>query len=158
MCWSQQSSMIHNKITEFYTTAAESSPNLFSIVLQPCLNVPVYQGNVHKDLIIRLRLQSWTDWHTVFEAHLVGGVRSAFVFLLATFARFDCIALRKGPQRFWLHHCNCCCVLMLSCAETHLGEVGATRPPLFNDRWCLRCHECVHWLEQTVSSTEMSLP
>jgi len=49
--------------------------------------------------------------------HLGAGVRSAFVFPSATLAQAFTLtfignaALRKGPQRFWLHCHNCHCTL-----------------------------------------------
>ena len=50
------------------------------------------KGGCTKFLITLLRLSSRADSHMrfVLEPHLVGGVMSVFVFLLATIASFNC--------------------------------------------------------------------
>ena len=58
------------------------------------------------------------------QTHFSGGVLSPFVFLLSAIARapnltdIGSMALRKGPQRFCLHHHVSCHSLMLMCRKS----------------------------------------
>ena len=78
----------------------------------------------------------------VAETHLGAGVMSASVFPSATIAQMlassfvSSIALRKGPQKIWLHCHECCHALTLRCR---------------NSPWCQgweRCSNCLYsfWL------------
>ena len=79
------------------------------------------------DYTIMITLVCWPKWmNSGAETHLAGGVMSAFVshrpplLECPTLTIIGSTALRKGPQRFWLHCHDCQCTLMLMC-QAHLG-------------------------------------